>query len=146
MRPYLRYLRICWTVLCITAAITLCVLWVRSYTWAYIVGMNSSHGFATSKGVLILNKPIGLMAKPSTGTRSPNRGHNGRFGIFYCPLDVFSLVLGSGGIAIPIWAAVAILSTLALVPWTPTQFSLMSLLIAMTLIAALLGLTVWSLR
>ena len=141
-----RKLRIAWSVGWGLVAVLLCVLWVRSYTLAYVFGVNSNHGFATSQGTLLLNKPIGLLQKMSTGTISPNRGHNGRWGIFHCPLDVFNLVLGSGGVAIPIWAAVVTLALLALVAWTPTQFSLMFVFIAMTLVAVVLGLCVWAVR
>ncbi len=48
MRPYLRYLRIGWTGLCVLAAVLLIALWVRSY-WRFI----GVHGMIGSRFVIV---------------------------------------------------------------------------------------------
>jgi len=123
--------------------VLLIALWARSYWWAYVLGINSNNGFATHQGSLILNKPLAFMAKPSNGQRKQNKGNMSRLGVYYCPLDVFTLMPSRGGITVPIWGIAVTFAAFAAAPWIPRQFSLRTLLVATTLIAVALGLIVW---
>jgi hypothetical protein len=133
-----RKLRIAWSVAWGVVAVLLCVLWVRSYSWAYIFGINSNHGFAAIDGSLIINKPLFLAALPSTGQRSPNQGYTSRLGFICCPLDVLTITRGGGGTAISIWQIVATLMSIATFGWIPSQFSLRTLLITTSLVAVVI--------
>jgi hypothetical protein len=155
-----RRLRIAVTALGLTAALLFAVWWVRSYwqadTCAMVVskstfvGIGSTHGSLTAtrgdNGPGYFNGRWDIHSDPivhasdyqlNTGS-SEYRGRFG-FGVFRNPS--FTTLNA------PHWAFVLAAGVVAALPWIkpPLQFSLRTLLIAMTLIAVLIGALVISL-
>jgi hypothetical protein len=146
-----RKLRIAWSVSWGLACVLLIVLWVRSYWSADTVYMNicGAAAFKTEsvKGSLFLI-----------------HNSNGPWGISSMSLDEWisrqdelQKFAGSfrrrktSGSAVPIfatiphWFPVLLFAGFATAPWLSWRFSLRTLLIAMALVAVVLGLIVWKL-
>ena len=149
MRRYLRYLRIAFSVTCGIACVLLVVLWVRSYWVADTVRIPSLGpiGVSSAHGLLLVGGPRGDMQPSGWGfisastievTRDLFDFENAGFKYFR---DRLGWVL-----QFPHWFAVAILCTLAALPWIRWRFSLRTLLIATTVVALALGLIIYATR
>jgi hypothetical protein len=144
MRRFLRYLRIAFSATCPIACVLLILLWVRSYRgcdvvyWAPstrltmssasgVIGVSVTNTGATPKWawntIEIMPGPV-----PSWYFKSDHNGTHLRFP-HRLPIVVFAVM---GVVASRPW--------LRKLKW---QFSLRTLLIATTLIAVVLGLSVW---
>jgi len=62
----------------------------------------------------------------------------------YFPAVEFPLSRFGSFWAVPYWLLIAVFSTLAIVPWLRLRFSLRTLLIGTTVMAAMLGAVVWA--
>jgi hypothetical protein len=136
-----RKLRIAWSVVWCIAAVLLCVLWARSYRQAHV--LDNPHGYKIDvrQGTLVLRervqppvpRPISLLPLWTEVAGAVN---------WYGPWPSVAVA------SIPLWIPVAICSVLATSPWLLQlsrlrRFSIRTLLIATTLVAATLGLIVW---
>ena len=156
MSRYLRYLRIAFSALCLIACGLLIALWVRSY-WRTdsICGHVSATSVVCGKsnwGSLILGtcdqesweQNWTLRTWPSgkidfQGWKQQPEILWG-FGIYQDATDSW--------VMFPDLFLVIVMASMAATPWLKQfhQFSLLTLLIATTLVAVLLGLIVWSIR
>jgi hypothetical protein len=157
-----RNLRIAWSVGCGIACVLLIVLWVRSYWWvdtiigppygSYRFGLASSNGWLTARyksGTLgpqafpkwswksmthaDLEKTYQQMEQSIKGTNATFKRATFHFGW-----------TEDWGIQFPHWVPALFCGMLAGVGWMlPSKFSLRTLLIAITLVAVVLGLIVW---
>lgn len=146
-----RKLRIAWSVGCGVVAVLLCVLWVRSYLRedVFTAALSSQLGgnVRSSKGGL----EFGVFV-----TSDIQWGH------YSLPSDLRRVLRGvmfdtlgfsarhvpnqSWAIKVPDWFVIGLLALSAVIPWRISRFSLRTLLIAITLVAVLLGLVVWATR
>src|SRR6476620_7857257 len=145
-------LRIAWSVVWGLVAVLLCVLWVRSY---YIeddlsirIARSEIVTFATMRGKALLST---YQVTPSlnrilhhgrwvTGSVGDDRDEWENFDRRTLPWRI----IASGGpaseaLVLPLWFLPATSATSAAVPWVRWRFTLRTLLIATTLIAAALG-------
>ena len=138
MRRFLRYLRIAWSVAWGLACGLLIVLWVRSYSRLDALFCEHLRNVVSSRGELCFS--CSVSAPPTI----PVTEH--RFGPFstmsFANSDKYVQV-GNEGWAIPTWLPIVLAGSLLPIPWLRVRFSLRTLLIATTLIAAVLGLIVW---
>jgi hypothetical protein len=149
MRPYLRYLKIGWTVLCGLACILLIALWVRSY-WRhdYLYHLNKTVdyiGIESDAGIISFTR-LDLQVYPrSTQQMAEGWTHD------ILPLNSsssnpkkFQMDHTSGFLLVvfPNWSLIIPLAALAAAPWI-RRFSLRTLLVATTLVALVLGVTIW---
>jgi hypothetical protein len=160
-----RKLRIAWSVFWGLAFVLLILLWVRSYTIVDVLEQR------TTLQIFRLESQTGRLSfwqiRPPAGY-SPeidqllfNQMAIGRFHS-YRPVDSHGpywhqtsvLAFGRFGgdddrvVFIPHWFPALSLAAMAALPWlrSPTRYSLRTLLVAMTLIAVVLGLVVWATR
>jgi hypothetical protein len=146
----LKYLRIAVTALSLTASVLLIALWVRSRWWidlAYGYLLPPSHfELASVDGnieVGVFSLPIGYQKE--LGFASLDKKD-------YLPVTyrvpTWRVVSDKyyAGAACPIWFAVLLSGTFALVPWLPwsRRFSLRTLLIATTLVAVALAVILYA--
>jgi len=146
-----RKLRIAWSVAWGVVAVLLCVLWVRSYYgydtftghngWGVLAdSCNGRFGIALfQRGDLQhpMTNGISFEAIPGTDDWWPK----GTFG--------FGTKIGDCDLPFhfaPYWFPFSFAATFAAAPWLRWHFSLRTLLIAVTLVALLLGLVVWAMR
>ena len=169
MLHLLRYLRIAFSAACLIACVLLIALWVRSYWWRdsiYRKSVDDNGGMETGVAIesgygqltfydatdpyLDLRGAVGSyhhraqryddeIQIPDAGI--PSTFHHGFWGtrFMYEPPP-------SWRAAVPHWIALVNLLLIAAAPWLPWRFSLRTLLIATTLVAAVLGLVVWLVR
>jgi hypothetical protein len=146
-----RKLRIAWSAGCCIVCVLLLVLWVRSYTrhdglWGrfsetYGFHLSSHEGRIQFQRIPFLTFgmiPWQLALDQPIQTGSPRKVFN-RFEFLRAGLGLF--------IAVPTWCLVVITCLSATLSWLPIwQFRLRTLLIAVTLIAILLGWSVHAAR
>jgi hypothetical protein len=148
-----RKLRIAWSVLFGLLCLTLIVLWVRSYWWSYqatyvhsataVFALTSTDGqinFISGTPPMFSDKVSGVsswktMPFVDTLTRHASE-HRFRF------IQDGDLEL----VSIPHWFAILLTGTVAALPWLRWRFSLRTLLMAMTLVAVVLGWIVYAFR
>jgi hypothetical protein len=155
----LKYLRISVTALSLTACVLLIVLWVISLNHIYkayarihdqyleVSALRGRFGlqFVTEKHNWTLENRRGLISKAvdSTYVHSFPVDVTARFGFsfqhFYPP-GPYTLRVWRG--TVPCWFLAGVCGGFACLSWRPWRFSLRTLLIATTLIAAALGLIV----
>jgi hypothetical protein len=152
-----RKLRIAWTAAWAVAAVLLCVLWVRSeyradyFRWR--VSSTSGVTVFSAKGRI---KCLAGEMNNRFQTEWFSIGHNRVY-----QLDVFAEGLGFDAVAedrtaraglvrygfkIPLWLPIMLCATISAMPWArhyKWRFSLRTLLLAMTGIAALLGIGIY---
>lgn len=137
-RPMLRYLRILFSSMFLVACLLLIALWVRSYSWLdrLRIGDNAA---ASINGRLIANAVYNTSkTHPELmETFSRHASADNYFEIWMARQG--ALIPVGLGKSIPFWPLVAATATLTILPWLRWRFSLRTLLIAMTLIAALFG-------
>jgi hypothetical protein len=136
-----RKLRIAFSAVCGVVCLLLIVLWVRSYYVAdgFAVRWNRKIvelTFNSGSLEVLRNNGLGLVTpelrwyrrSPDMHTRlMPSWSLHDKYFHAFCPN----------------WCALLIADALAGAPWLPWRFSLRTLLIATTLVAAVLGLIVW---
>jgi hypothetical protein len=137
--------RIAWSVAWGVAAVLLCVLWVRSYSWRQTFNRLTPNELyqeiASDSGRLSLQSqyqpfadvgPIDweYEAYPPTFHEAP--------GFWFVWHD------NEWSAVIPHWFAMLFTLVLGVLPWLRWRFSLRSLLVATTLVSVLLGLIVWA--
>ena len=165
--PITRILRITWTAGCVTTAVLLCVLWVRSYWWgeALIKPLSPTWTmiFGSADGDLLIRwnsgfslVPIQTFPQPpfwrqysvqreSTADRRRNEDQILQSG-GALPEYKYGFT-GNGAVRMPYWFPLITTIALAAVPWLrPRRFSLRTLLLAVTLGSIVLGLIAWALR
>jgi hypothetical protein len=149
-----RKLRIAWTVFCGIACALMIVLWIRSYWWmdsltfkspAWQSGMQMNSIQSTTEiGIRDYGFDDNLFTVMHERiiSRSEIQDDFGKV------LDTrwFHLLGGKGDILVivPDWFLMLISIVFAAVPWLRWRFSVRSLLIAITLVAVVLGLIVWA--
>jgi hypothetical protein len=147
-------LRIAWSVAWGIAFLLLVALWVRSYWWADFV-----HCPLQSPRNIFVQSYIGRMIV-YLGAPSPNPkvilpsglGRESiavsKFVFPHGPDPHWYFTSGKNGVAMafPHWFLTLMLASISTVPWLPWRFTLRTLLIAMTLVAVVLGAIVWASR
>jgi hypothetical protein len=145
-----RKLRIAFSAACGVLCVVLIVLWVRSYWHTEFVWRRISVKWSLAAGSFPGAFGIGLqdsnlgwgasripselwMKFPS----SPPYNSSRVWGAFF--VDTRTLL-------VPYWFVISVTSSLGALPWIRWRFRLRTLLIATTLIAILLGLTVYTVR
>src|SRR3954469_18702251 len=157
MRRVLRYLRIVFSAFCGVACVLLVVLWVRSYWRSDVIWCQYSASHAAVCGsrhgslwaFRIAVAAVGL-AWEMEGTETASEDD------FWADIEQAHEYRGIFGFGIfetrryrqlwaPYWFPILLFIALAAAPWTrwSRRFSLRTLLIATTLVAVLLGLTVY---
>ena len=145
-----RKLRIAWSVAWGVVAVSLIVLWVRSYWCGTVLRYSDSQGIAFCSGsiqtVYVVDVPPSLEAKwiLETDPEPPLDL------IFVRSFLVIAYEVQSPPnppvIVFPHWLPTLLVATLSAAPWFPwsKRFTLRTLLIATTLVALLLGWAVWA--
>lgn len=151
----LKYLRIAVTTLSLAACVLLVALWLRSYRYSNSIPIKQiSSGkrldIISSRGrisVQLKTTPQWWNNVKKRAVFRPGKGYEikGESGYF----DSDGIALQSGRLTaidqgIPYWFVVLMFSTLSAVIWLPRRFSLRTLLIVTTLVAAVLGVVVLS--
>ena len=149
-----RKLRIAWSVGCGVLCALLIVLWVRSYWWTEVRTLLITEKWSVSYGLypgvigigvrsgddgtpLILEADDWWSVQQLRGSPAYSSRVLGYFGY------------GGGVVALPYWFAVLLAVTLAVAPWVRQlnwRFSVRTLLITTTLVAVVLGLSVYAAR
>jgi hypothetical protein len=162
MRKLLRYLRIAFTAMCGIACLLLVELWVRSYSyWDELYNpISDKHliTFESASGRASLDLTQSSSGSPWIWHMSlPLEGH-----YWEGPMDFWEEANRDNGIAgfavyanpwhtnyrAPLWFFPLLFAAIGATPWLPwsKRFSLRTLLILMTILAALLGLVVYTAR
>jgi hypothetical protein len=141
-----RKLLIAWSVFWGLACVLLIVLWVWSYRTIYKVQfvMTGSRAlvFITTPGPVHLGytrspNPIASSIQTSRLTEIERKA------VQRSPWHI-SLRGNYKEVRVPHWLAIVACGATAMIPWLRRRFSLRTLLIAMTLVAAMLGFVVWA--
>ncbi len=147
MPRFLRYLRLAFSATCLIAGVLLCVLWVRSYSQLYNLS-NWSRQLSLSSccGHIFVNEPFYSDESPEGGSTKIIKllGHE----LYFDSYPAAYIVQDGVGIAVPDWVFVGSALTIGVIPWIrwSNRFSLRTLLIATTVVAAVLGLAVYVAR
>jgi hypothetical protein len=140
-----RKLRIAWSVGWGVVAVLLCVLWVRSYWWQDVI--TGRYGAALSThGSLTLDfwgsNPLfpNAISSIEQGVLDASE--------LVSTLYRFQFQFDGNGLltTLPIWTLVIASAICGFCPWTFHRFSLRTMLIATTLVAAVLGMIAWAVR
>ena len=145
----IRILRIAWSVAWCLVTILLVLLWVRSYRNAeaiYRIGESLVRTVVVSD-----SGTISVACEDTKQIQSfvPATAHGWQYQEYgpnlYRQVSRFELESNAYEftICVPNWFTGLVSVTLATLPWFPYRFSLRTLLIAMTLVSAGLGLVVW---
>jgi hypothetical protein len=130
MRRFLRYLRIAWSVGFCILSLLLIALWVQSYSSVYQVYIRP--GFISAQGYIYISGSGITLTASDLFWNSVHR------------VDGLLKVTSHGsGISIPDGCLLLFAGAFTAMPWLPYRFSLRTLLIATTLVAAVLGLVVY---
>lgn len=148
MNRALSQLRIGWTIFCGVLGLLLIALWVRSYWYIDIVlryNPTSTLSAISERGVLgishdRLRGPAFIptwnyVSSPANNKKERPKHMVLGFWLVRLPDQV--------GISVPHWFLVVIAIVMGSSPWTQWRFSLRTLLIAMTVVAAGLGFIMW---
>jgi hypothetical protein len=154
----LRYLRIAFSVLCVSLCVLVIIMWVRSRENLESIGWSLAGG----QGFMI-NSAAGTLS--FSAWHAPNPPIQIGFGFSGEHLDAQLMALleqrieettffgfshrwdaRTLGVGFPDWFLFLVLFGLAALPWIKWRFSLRTLFIAMTLVAVLLGAIVISMR
>jgi hypothetical protein len=146
-----RKLRIAWSVACGILCVLLIVLWVRSYQACEIVfkldASNRVTTFGSNSGTIYFVS----MDQPTMGRYGPQPTPDGWKLASAEATEVPRIIewefsSGKDFVRVPHWLLVVSCLAIGFVPWIRRRYSLRTLLIAITLISFLLGLTIWILR
>jgi len=154
-----RKLQIAWSVAWGTVAVLLVVLWARSYRWTYGASGTTAAEFNYSDvifGDLYYSRLVPVSDKTPIPWRrfghpisdADRRSYSNRTKPNRHLVAIRWNVFANGWlVSIPLWTPSIVALVLAFGPWIEQirrgRFSLRTLLVATTLIAALLGLVVW---
>jgi hypothetical protein len=144
-----RKLRIAFSVTCVIACVLLIVLWVRSYWMADMFWNNETHRLcmtaASGYGRMIIWIGETQAVSDSPWDSIPLE-HFAPLptGIWGFKTYIQTSGLKAVGLQAPHWFFFGTLALIAYLPWASWRFSLRTILIAMTLIAFMLGLAVWA--
>jgi hypothetical protein len=149
MRRSLRYLRIAFSATCGIACVLLIALWVRSYWWLDNVNfsMTGTNAMQSFEGVLSVHyRPT--FTEPGVTSLAYAEFASAMKPPLSDKMPKWYYGSGGSGTAIrcPHWFVTLLPCVLAVVPWIPKRFTLRTLLIATTLVAAVLGLIVYAVR
>jgi hypothetical protein len=139
-----RKLRIAWTMFCGIACVLLIALWARSF-WAsdnvkWVYSTPRGIGATVFNGHILVSNYIYVGANRVEWrlNRSPDDAP---------VMWILGLKYGPDSVVLPLWLLAVISAALSFVPWFSfKRFSLRTLLIATTLVAAMLGVIVWAVR
>jgi hypothetical protein len=132
-----RKLRIAWSVFWGLACVLLIALWVRSYSW---YDFTQSGGITSANGKLHLGRTV-TITRYADYSPSPQQLIENRFGMLSITSAGVTAVPSGGGITIPYWLLQVPVLVLAAAPWK--RFSVRTLLIAITLVAVVLGIATY---
>jgi hypothetical protein len=138
-----RKLRIAWSVACGIICLLLIVLWVRSYRVLNSLDFSGGHRFTYSRGCLFIDEQFGVQGTRPKGSQHKLLGHS----VLHVVVSGGEVMPYGVGTKLPLWPLVVIGAVLAAAPWIrqlPWRFSLRTLLIAMTLVAVVLGAVMWA--
>ena len=140
-----RKLRIAWSVFWGLAAVLLIVLWVRSYWCADLLIVSQMQGVVSTHGAVRVcgfnldsPTPQWMISFPETLEGATSADYS-IFGFSYSQSPSSLLER----IRVPYWFFVFLSVVAGTTPWLRFRFTLRTLLIAMTLVAVVLGLIVW---
>jgi len=123
--------------------VLLVALWVRSFVVCDSLSINSGHRIASLGGALFFDGNFVISGGKLTATQRRLFGYE----IQCVSLDWKKVRQGAGsGPCVPYWIVVLAASTLSTPFWVRWRFSLRTLLIATTLVAAVMGLIVYAIR
>lgn len=149
-RPYLRLLRIAWTASWGIAAVALCVLWARSYWRADFTHRSAPINIFSIDGRVLIGGKLETVAirnpTPARAANPPKMNATSRLGFYSASTEGWVFTFADAGAAIPYWSCLLVVAAISAVVWLPRNFSLRTLLLAITLLSFLLGLVVWSLN
>jgi hypothetical protein len=142
-----RKLRIAISAVCGIICLLLVALWVRSY-WRYdmawwIESKDIVWSFSSNKGLLHVERgSVKSKASARWGfvTHYRTYDYHPYFGSFHYEFA------GDKYVLFPHWLPLLVGTSLALSPWLRWRFSLRTLLIAITLVAVVLGLAIYAIR
>jgi hypothetical protein len=138
-----RYLRISWTVVCGLACVGLIAMWVRSYSVLDIY-QPWGHDIWVAAGTVLIDETWVPSSEPPSISRSTQV--DGPDNIFVSVITIQTQQSAGTGIRMPLWLPTIVILLLGAIPWMPSRFSLRTLLIAITLVAVVLGVLVWTVR
>lgn len=148
-----RKLRITWSVVCGVACVLLVLLWLRSYSQLDWLQVGDS-SIASTSGRLLVNDMFMMGGPPSSSrtmtqtewTQKLSRHAFAEDRVVIWRARHGALIPMGLGKSIPFWPLFVVAAALVVLPWLPWRFSIRTLLIATTLVAAGLGLTALMLR
>ena len=145
-----RKVRIAWSVEWGLIVVLLCVLWVRSYSTLDKVSRISAVGTFQEIGITSATVYYSKMTNVEVvGAPYPTQPwrHKSRTN-WWSNQSTFSRRVSPNGLVfrMPIWAPAVSLAFVASMPWLSPRFSLRTFLLAMSLVAVVLGLSVWAVR
>ncbi len=152
-----RKLRIAWSVVWGVVAVLLILLWVRSYWWVDTVVLPVSGNRLVTLGTFSGTVGLGTATFPQSALLSFNAVPVDNVRQVWLRTKVKPPSPWLGGILtrmnavmvfMPMWLATGAIVLVSAGPWIhwPSRFSLRTMLLTTTLVAALLGLVMWSLR
>jgi hypothetical protein len=145
-QPKLRKLRIAFSAVCGILCLLLIALWVWSYwRFDYVSGMltaNRQVEIFAIQGRLAIGTWVEPTYSPWTHRSNPVAESQGTVRILEDGENSFGFAFIRPSVVIPIHFHVVFASIMAVFPWLPWRFSLRTLLVASTLVAAGLGLIV----
>jgi hypothetical protein len=146
-KPRFRRLRIAWSLFFALLTVALCMLWVRSY-WRMDILAGRYADIASIHGQMSIGGMPSLMSLVAVTDWKLEPGYTPVPG--YPPHSILGFYYDHppsepANLMVPDWFLVLISGTCAVVPWRKRRwaFSLRTMLLATTLIAAVLGLIAW---
>lgn len=151
MYGWLRYLRIAFTAVCFVAAALLIALWARSYRYDRVIGLHGEQVQHLNSQQNLITAWSKLGAIHLCVARPPSRGTEWDSHFAARQMLGFGLLRdrSSSAVRIPYWFTMAVVGSVAIFPWTPLfswRFSVRTMFITMTIVAAALGAIVYSTR
>jgi hypothetical protein len=130
-------LRIAVSMVCGILCLLMIALWVRSYSyWDY----TANGSLFSAAGRILVQKQI--QARPENDTRSVMDYYTTRFGTSGYRVRGVNVIASGNGAEVPYWVLDLLLVGVIGVQWFRWRFSLHTLLLAVTLVAVVLGLVV----
>ncbi len=149
----IKWLRISASVALLIPCLLLIGLWVRSYEWHeglhFYYGQWRSIHFWSQGGVAFISFLNNFSDGPFFTRHSAQIAFVQTGGYKPSLVPYLEFTEYGSNFLLPFWLLISLSAALAYVPWLPwwsTRFSLRTLLIMMTIVAALLGMGVWMVR